>query len=44
MQQQARSIQSNIPNILVQNLMGVIHSTKIQTGPTGKSGPPQKMD
>ena len=24
--------------------MGVIHSTKIQTGPTGKSGPPQKVD
>ena len=23
---------------------GVIHSTKIQTGPTRKSGPPQKVD
>ena len=23
---------------------GAIHSTKIQTGPTGKSGPPQKVD
>ena len=25
-------------------LMGAIHSTKIQTGPTGKRGPPQKVD
>ena len=24
--------------------MGAIHSIKIQTGPTGKSGPPQKVD
>ena len=24
--------------------MGAIHSTKIQTGPTGKRGPPQKVD
>ena len=24
--------------------MGAIHSTKIQTGPTGKSGPHQKVD
>ena len=24
--------------------MGVIHSTKHQTGPTGKGGPPQKVD
>ena len=24
--------------------VGAIHSTKIQTGPTGKSGPPQKVD
>ena len=23
---------------------GEIHSNKIQTGPTGKSGPPQKVD
>ena len=23
---------------------GVIHSTKLQTGPTGKRGPPQKVD
>ena len=23
---------------------GAIHSTKIQTGPTGKRGPPQKVD
>lgn len=25
-------------------IMGAVHSTKIQTGPTGKSGPPQKVD
>ena len=25
-------------------IMGAIHSTKIPTGPTGKSGPPQKVD
>ena len=24
--------------------LGSIHSTKIQTGPTGKRGPPQKVD
>ena len=24
--------------------MGVIHSTKHQTGPTGQGGPPQKVD
>ena len=24
--------------------MGAIHSTKIPTGPTGKIGPPQKVD
>ena len=24
--------------------MGAIHSTKIPTGPTGKSGPPQRVD
>ena len=24
--------------------MGAIHSTNIQTGPTGKRGPPQKVD
>ena len=24
--------------------MGAIHSIEIQTGPTGKSGPPQKVD
>ena len=24
--------------------IGAIHSTKIQTGPTGKRGPPQKVD
>ena len=24
--------------------MGAIHSIKIQTGPTGKSGPPHKVD
>ena len=24
--------------------LGAIHSTKIPTGPTGKSGPPQKVD
>ena len=23
---------------------GAIHSTKVPTGPTGKSGPPQKVD
>ena len=26
------------------NTMGAIHSTKIQTGPTEKRGPPQKVD
>ena len=26
------------------NTLGAIHSTKIQTGPTGKRGPPQKVD
>ena len=26
------------------DLWGAIHSTKIQTGPTGKRGPPQKVD
>ena len=26
------------------NTLGAIHSTKIPTGPTGKSGPPQKVD
>ena len=26
------------------NFLGVIHSTKIPTAPTGKSGPPQKVD
>ena len=25
-------------------ILGGIHSTKIPTGPTGKSGPPQKMN
>ena len=25
-------------------MLGAIHSTKIQTGPTGKRGPPQKVD
>ena len=25
-------------------LVGAIHSTKIPTGPTGKRGPPQKVD
>ena len=25
-------------------IVGAIHSTKIPTGPTGKSGPPQKVD
>ena len=25
-------------------IQGTIHSTKIPTGPTGKSGPPQKVD
>ena len=27
-----------------ENLVGAIHSTKIPTGPTDKSGPPQKVD
>ena len=27
-----------------QGIRGAIHSTKIPTGPTGKSGPPQKVD
>ena len=27
-----------------QNTMGAIHSTKIPNGPTGKRGPPQKVD
>ena len=26
------------------HLLGAIHSTKIPTGPTGKRGPPQKVD
>ena len=26
------------------NIQGAIHSTKIPNGPTGKSGPPQKVD
>ena len=29
---------------LAVDLQGAIHSTKIQTGPTGKRGPPQKVD
>ena len=29
---------------ILRKLMGAIHSTKIQTGPTGKRGPPQKVD
>ena len=28
----------------LQSQMGAIHSTKILIGPTGKSGPPQKVD
>ena len=31
------------PNMTAVSL-GAIHSTKIPTGPTGKSGPPQKVD
>ena len=30
--------------ILFTGTWGAIHSTKIPTGPTGKSGPPQKVD
>ena len=29
---------------LCKEILGAIHSTKIQTGPTVKSGPPQKVD
>ena len=29
---------------LIKGMLGAIHSTKIQTGPTGKRGPPQKVD
>ena len=29
---------------LTKKTKGAIHSTKIPTGPTGKSGPPQKVD
>ena len=29
---------------ILSKLLGAIHSTKIQTGPTGKRGPPQKVD
>ena len=28
----------------LENQGGAIHSTKIPTGPTGKKGPPQKVD
>ena len=28
----------------IRDFKGAIHSTKIPTGPTGKSGPPQKVD
>ena len=31
-------------SIVTVEVMGAIHSTKIPTGPTGKSGPPQKVD
>ena len=41
-QQQPRSFQRMTQNIL--ESWGAIHSNKIPTGPTGKSGPPQKVD
>ena len=34
----------NLHEIPFGETLGAIHSTKIQTGPTGKSGPPQKVD
>ena len=36
--------QNQFPWYLLPKYMGAIHSTKIQTGPTGKRGPPQKVD
>ena len=34
----------NVMVTSLRNLWGAIHSTKTPTGPTGKSGPPQKVD
>ena len=34
----------NLHEIPFGETLGAIHSTKIPTGPTGKSGPPQKVD
>ena len=31
-------------DMFLPEMLGAIHSTKIPTGPTGKSGPPQKVD
>ena len=36
--------QNQFPWYLLPKYMGAIHSTKIQTGLTGKRGPPQKVD
>ena len=36
--------QNQFPWYLLPKYMGAIHSTKIQTGPTRKRGPPQKVD
>ena len=36
--------QNQFPWYLLPKYMGAIHSTKIQNGPTGKRGPPQKVD
>ena len=33
-----------IPRKFGDCILGAIHSTKIPTGPTGKIGPPQKVD
>ena len=38
------TVKYNKSRISVAFNLGAIHSTKIQTGPTGKRGPPQKVD
>ena len=43
MQDYLRNIKTHTVNVLYKSL-GAIHSTKIPTGPTGKRGPPQKVD
>ena len=35
---------SDLVSLQPSQILGAIHSTKIQTGPTGKRGPPQKED